>query len=161
MVFLPANDRIQRFSASALWQTAFALTYGAERRVETDERISSNYESAPERYDRAAKLALQMLEDSKWIECASTRGEGAAYEVEMSPMRRKMMQWRWHVSKPISRVLAIGRLLKTAFTFGDWVPYALFKLETHTGQPIVLTQRQREHPLIFAWPVIWKVYLRR
>jgi hypothetical protein len=161
MVFLPANHRIQRFSASELWQTAFALTYGAERRVETDERISSNYESAPERYDRAAKIALQMLEESKWIERASTRGEGAAYEVEMSPIRRKMMQWRWHVSKPVSRVLAIGRLLKTAFTFGDWVPYALFKLETHTGQPIELTQRQREHPLIFAWPVIWKVYLRR
>lgn len=161
MVFLPANGRVQRFSASALWQLAFALTYGAERRVESDQRISSLYESAPERYDRAAEIALRVLERDQWIESATPRGTGAAYEVEMSPWRRSWMRWRWHLSKPVARTLAIGRLLKTAFTFGDWVPYALFKLESHTGEPIELTKRQREHPLIFAWPVIWKVYLRR
>lgn len=161
IVFLPANDRIQRFSASALWQQAFARTYGAERRVESDDKIASIYDSAPDRYDRAADIALRVLEESQWIERATARGEGAAYEVEMSPLRRRLMQWRWHISKPIARVLAIGRLLKTAFTFGDWVPYAIFKLESHTGEPIELTKRQREHPLIFAWPVIWKVYLRR
>ena len=54
------------------------------------------------------------------------------------------MQWRWHLSRPISRTLAIGRLLKTAFTFGDWVPYAIWKMERHTGEPIELTDRQRQ-----------------
>jgi hypothetical protein len=63
--------------------------------------------------------------------------------------------------RPLARTLAIGRLLKSAFTFGDWVPYAIWKMERHTGEAIELTARQREHPLIFGWPVIWKVYLRR
>ena len=161
MAFLPATGRVQRFSPAALWHQAFSRTYGAERRAESREYIASTYESAAPRYDRAAEIALGILQESGWIESVTSRGGGVAYEVEMSPMRRSLMQWRWHLSRPISRTLAIGRLLKTAFTFGDWVPYAIWKMERHTGEPIELTDRQRQHPLIFAWPVIWKVYLRR
>ncbi len=161
MVFLPATGRSQRFSLSALWQQAFGLTYGAERRPEGDDIASTLYESASERYDEAAKLAFEELKQAGFIERASARGGGQAYEVEMPPLRRHWMRWRWHLSRPIARALALMRLLKTAFTFGDWVPYAIFKLERHTGEPIELTPRQRQHPLIFGWPVIWRVYLRR
>lgn len=161
IVFLPSSGRVQRFSLSALWQQAFARTYGAERRAESAETISSIYESAPERYDRAAESAFGVLQSVGWIERASARGGGTAFEIEMSPLRRCLMRWRWHLSRPIARTLSIGRLLKTAFTFGDWVPYAIWKMERHTGEPIELTKRQREHPLIFAWPVIWKIYFRR
>ncbi len=161
MVFLPAIGRIQRFSLSALWQEAFARTYGAERRAESQETIASIYQSDSARYDRMAECVFEVLANEGYLERASARGGGTAFEIEMSPLRRGMMRWRWRVSRLIARTLAIGRLLKTAFTFGDWVPYAIWKLERHTGEPIVLTKRQREHPLIFAWPVIWKVYLRR
>ncbi|MDP6979880.1 MAG: hypothetical protein QF570_14935 [Myxococcota bacterium] len=161
MVFLPASQRSQRFSLSALWQRAFAMTYGAERRAESDDHISGIYDSAPERYDEAAVHAFEELKRVGWIERASARGGGQAYEIEMSPMRRGWMRWRWQLSRPVARTLAIMRLLKTAFTFGDWVTYAIFKLERHTGEPIELTPRQRRHPLIFGWPVIWRVYLRR
>ena len=161
MVFLPASGRVQRFSLSALWQQAFARTYGAELRAESRETIASIYESNFVRYDHIAERVFEVLESEGYIERASGRGGGTAFEIEMSPLRRTMMRWRWHVSRPIARALAIGRLLKTAFTFGDWVPYAIWKMERHTGEPIELTKRQREHPLIFAWPVIWKVYLRR
>lgn len=161
MVFLPASGRVQRFKVSALWQQAFAKTYGAERRAESQDYIANIYQSNTERYDRMAESVFEVLEAESYIERASSRGGGAAFEIEMSPVRRVLMQWRWHISRPIARTLAIGRLLKTAFTFGDWVPYAIWKLERHTGEPIELTKRQREHPLVFAWPVIWKVYLRR
>ena len=161
MVFLPANDRLQRFSLAALWQAAFARTYGAERRAESDDTIASLYESATDRYDQAAELAFEELKKAGWITRFSPRGDGTAFEVEMSPGSRSLMRWRWHVSRPIARTIAIGRLLKTAFTFGDWVPYALWKMERHTGESIELTPRQRTHPLIFAWPVIWRVYMRR
>lgn len=161
MVFMPASDRSQRFSLSALWQRAFAMTYGAERRAESENYISSIYETAPARYDKAAEFAFEELKRQGFIERASERGGGHAYEVEMPPSKRRLMRWRWHLARPVARLLAIFRLLKTAFTFGDWVPYAIFKLERHTGEPIELTDRQRKHPLIFAWPVIWRVYLRR
>ena len=55
----------------------------------------------------------------------------------------------------------IMRLLKTAFTFGDWVPYVLWKLERHTGRRIEPSERQRRHPLIFGWPIILPLLLRR
>lgn len=161
MVFLPAIDRVQRFSLAAFWHEAFSRTYGAERRAETDEYITELYESNSERFDRIAESAFGILEAQEWIESATLRGGGTAFEIEMSPSRRSAMRWRWHLLRPLARTLAIGRLLKTAFTFGDWVPYAIWKMERHTGEAIELTRRQRKHPLIFGWPVIWKVYLRR
>ncbi len=161
VVFLPANDRIQRFSLAAFWQEAFSRTYGAERRAEPPEHIAEIYQIARARYDRVAEFAFELLADLGWIERATVRAGGTAIEIEMSPLRRLAMRWRWHLSRPVARTLAIGRLLKSAFTFGDWVPYAIWKMERHTGVPIQLTPRQRKHPLIFAWPIIWKVYLRR
>lgn len=161
VVFLPANDRIQRFSLAAFWQDAFARTYGAERRAEPSETIAEIYQSARARYDRSAEIAFGELVGLGWIERATVRARGAAFEIEMSPWRRTAMRWRWHLLRPLARTLAIGRLLKSAFTFGDWVPYAIWKMERHTGKRIELTKRQREHPLIFGWPVIWRVYLRR
>lgn len=161
MVFLPANGRIQRFSLSALWQQGFAKTYGAERRAESRDAIASIYGSDIARYNQMTESVFEILIGEGYIERATARGAGTAFEIEMSPVRRVIGRWRWHASRPIARTLAIGRLLKTAFTFGDWVPYAIWKMERHTGEPIELTKRQRAHPLIFAWPVIWKVYLRR
>jgi hypothetical protein len=52
-------------------------------------------------------------------------------------------------------------LLKSAATFGDWLPYVLWKLERHGGTRIELTDRQRRHPLIWGWPVLWRVLRRR
>ena len=46
-------------------------------------------------------------------------------------------------------------------TFGDWVPYALWKLERHTGTRIELSERQRRHPFLFAWPEIFRVLRSR
>ena len=54
-------------------------------------------------------------------------------------------------------VVAVLGLLKTAFTFGDWVPYVLWKIERHTAVRVEVSERQRRHPLIFGWPVIFRV----
>ena len=52
------------------------------------------------------------------------------------------------------------RLIKSALTFGDWLPYALWKLNRHSGVTIELTERQRRHPLIFGWPVLIRLIRR-
>ena len=61
----------------------------------------------------------------------------------------------------IAETLSLLRLLKTATTFGDWLPYALWKLERHTGARPELTERQRRHPLVFGWPVILRLLSQR
>lgn len=158
--FLAAEGRLQRFGAADLWQLAFDHTYGAERRAESDETIKSIYWSATARYDAAARHGLAALNAEGWIERLIVDEKQTGFEVEMPEMRRAWARLRWQCSRPIARAIALGRLIKTAFTFGDWVPYVLWKMERHTGEPIHLTDRQRAHPFIFGWPVIWRVYLR-
>ena len=51
--------------------------------------------------------------------------------------------------------------MKTAGTFDDWVPYILWKVERHSGEPVEVTDRQRRHPLIFGWPVLFRLLRRR
>ena len=157
--FLPARGRVQRFRFSALWQEAFRRTYRTEFRGESSETIRAHYEADPERYERAARCALGVLKDAGRIEdFASFSG---AAEVYLSPFRRTLLRLRWQLAWPFSKSLSLVRLFKTATTFGDWLPYALWKLERHSGSHLELTKRQREHPLIFGWPVILRILSQR
>ncbi len=158
-VFLPAKGRVQRFSLAALWQEAFQRTYQAEIRAESPEMVRSLYRTESARYDQAGGEALAVLESGGWLDRVSTRGR--AVEVEMDPGRRLRSRWRWWSLRPLAKLLAVLRLLKTAGTFGDWLPYALWKLERHTGVRIEPSEKQRRHPLIFGWPVILTLLLRR
>ena len=62
---------------------------------------------------------------------------------------------------PLAKLAYVGQLFKTAFTFGDWLPYALWKLERHTGKPLQISERQRRHPFVFGWPVLARLLWRR
>ena len=84
-----------------------------------------------------------------------------SFSITVAPARLKRMRLRWRAMRAVSRATGLARLFKTAFTFGDWVPYVLWKLERHAGHEIQLTERQRRHPLIFAWPIILPLILRR
>jgi hypothetical protein len=44
-------------------------------------------------------------------------------------------------------------------TFDDWLEFIVRKVRRHTGQEIVLTPRERRHPLVFLWPRVVR-YLR-
>ena len=46
-------------------------------------------------------------------------------------------------------------------SFGDWLPYVLWKLERHGGVRLELTQRQQRYPLVFGWPVILRLLRQR
>jgi len=55
------------------------------------------------------------------------------------------------------KLLSVLRLFKAAFTFNEPLEYLLWKIERHTGLYIEPSQRQLKHPLIFAWPLLWKL----
>ena len=157
--FLPARGSVQRFSFAALWQEAFRRTYQTEFRGESVESIRALYEAAPLRYEQAACLALDRLEEDGQIQAFATVATAA--EVHSAPAGRLAGRLRWRLTWPWARTLAVLRLFKTATTFGDWVPYALWKLERHSGFRPTLTERQRRHPLVFAWPVIVRLLRER
>jgi hypothetical protein len=59
----------------------------------------------------------------------------------------------------LSLVRATLRWAKYMFTFEDWLDYILRKARRHTGEEIVLSERERRLPLIFLWPRVFR-YLR-
>ncbi len=156
---LPSRGGLLRFSFPAFWQEAFRRTYDSERRPEAEESIRSLYLADEERYDAVAAAALHHLTALGHFEAASEHPR--SFSVTLSPRRLSGLRLRWKLMRSYSRLLGLERLLKTAFTFGDWVPYVLWKLERHSGRKIELTPRQREHPLLFAWPIILPLLLRR
>ncbi len=158
-VFLPAQGRAQRFSPAALWHEAFRRTYASELRPEPEETIRANYEADPLRYDALAGFALESLHEEGWID-ELTR-HGPAFQVSMSPHRRRAARLRWHLARPFWKLLAFTRLVKNATTFGDWVPYVLWKLERHTGRKLEISERQRRHPFLYGWPVLARLLWQR
>jgi len=156
---LPNRGGLLRFSLPAFWQEAFRRTYDSERRPETEDTIRNHYLSDEARYDAVAAFALHHLTATGHFD--ATTEHPRSFSVTLSPNKLSRMRLRWKIMRVYSRLLGLERLLKTAFTFGDWVPYVLWKLERHTGRKIELTPRQREHPLIFAWPIILPLLLRR
>jgi hypothetical protein len=150
-----------RFSAEDLWQRGFEETYRTELRPERRETIAGIYRAAAERYARFTDLALVVLADDG---TAAVERTGAAYSVAMAPALRRRLVWGWRARRPVAKSLYALRLIKSALTFGDWLPYALWKLNRHTGVRIEPTESQRRHPFVFGLPVIlrllWQQKLR-
>ena len=156
---LPSRGCLFRFSLAAFWQEAFRRTYDSERRPEAEELVRGLYSVNAERYDQVAAQALLHLASQGQI--ANATAHPRSFSVELSARARRYGRLRWRVMRSYARILGLVRLAKTAFTFGDWVPYVLWKLERHTGRRIELSERQRKHPLIFAWPIILPLLRRR
>jgi hypothetical protein len=155
---LAGGDGTARFTAETLWQRALRETYAAELRPEPPESVRGLYDANPARYERAARAALARLCGES---CVQTDTD-CEFIVTALPPGSKSPAAR---SRSLRRLLAKGvyflQLLKTAATFGDWLPYALWKLERHTGRKIVPSERQRRHPFIWGWPLLARVLWRK
>lgn len=137
-----------------LWQAGFGTTYTTEMRVESPETIRSVYEAAPERYAAVAALAVEVLARRGLVQ---GRVDGHQLQVRMTEAARRSIVRSWKRKLPVAKGLYVVRLVKSAMTFGDWLPYALWKLTRHSGVTVELTERQRRHPLIFGWPVVLRL----
>ena len=134
------------------WQRVFAETYAAELRTESPEAVHTLVSAAPDRYEQVARAALQELADGGEL---SLRSDGERLAVELPPAARGRRRWAFR--RRLAKAAYVGQLFKTAFTFGDWLPYALWKVERHTGVHIEPSELQRRHPLIFGWPLLIRV----
>ena len=141
-------------TTEALWQAGFATTYTTEMRVETPETIRTVYDADPDRYAAVTALAVEILVRRGLVE---GRADGRRLEVRMPEATRQAILASWSRKLPVAKALYVVRLLKSAATFGDWLPYALWKLTRHSGVTIELTDRQRRYPLIYGWPVIFRL----
>ena len=151
---LPDEHGVQRLDAESFWHALFGETYASELRTEQPETVRGLYHAAPGRYDRALRAALATL-DAENALCVEAEGTRAVVTHRPGRLRRGRRARRYR--RPVAKLLAFAQLLKSAFTFGDFLPYALWKLERHTGTRLELSDRQRRHPFLYGWPLLWKL----
>ncbi len=140
------------FGSAELWTRGLALTYQCELRTESSNRGESIYEFDPAYYDGVTSTFA--------LEKASSSSSGAEtlYRNPSSGFSRKLSAFTWWLRRVQGKLLSALRLVKAAFTFNEPLEYLLWKIERHSGLYIEPTQRQLKHPLIFAWPLLWKLY---
>ena len=140
------------FSSAELWTRGLALTYQCELRTESSNRGESIYEFNPAYYDGVTSAYA--------LNNASLSNAGTVYSNQSSRFSRKLSPLTWWLRRVQGKLLSALRLVKAAFTFNEPLEYLLWKIERHSGIYIEPTQRQLKHPLIFAWPLLWKLYRR-
>jgi hypothetical protein len=142
------------FPAGVLWRRGFDLTYACELRSEDPTYASALYEHHAARFDR-------------WLAAYARRGDaavrrcpGGTYRRATSGASRGATAFGWRTRRLQGKALSVLRLVKAAATFDDPLDYLLWKIERHSGVYITPTDRQRRHPLVFAWPLLWALYRR-
>lgn len=131
---------------------ALALSYGGELRTESGERGLRIAEHDRPEYARRLHAARPYL---AFITEQQSDGRMAWFP-DAGQQQRALRAWR--LRAPAGRAVSILRLAKACFTFDNAIDYAAWKLERHTGVAIEVTPRLRRHPLIYAWPVLWRLY---
>ena len=120
-------------TSAAFWMAVFARTYAAEFRSEGQRKRAALYAANQGHYDR--------LFQARQASATSQRGSQA-----------------WPLALAVGKLLSLLRIVKSALTFEDAVDYMLWKVERHSGVRLDVTERQRRYPLLFAWPLAWRLY---
>ncbi len=130
----------------ALWEHALTQTYRCELRAEGRSRPA-------ELVDRNLDYLLALAD--AW---QRELNKGQTPQLRGAPVTPLPGAWRWPVRRLWGKGLSVARLLKAAFTFNDGFEYLLWKIERHSGIYVEPTPLQRRWPLLFAWPLFWRLY---
>lgn len=131
LYFAAAADPAAPRRSSLFWEHTFRLTYGCELRSEKESRYRTLYEANPAYFDAIF--------------------DGLSH-MPVGPATS------WRARRVMGKLLSFSRLFKSAFTFDDPVDYLLWKIERHSGVAETATPLQHRYPLIFAWPLVWRLY---
>ena len=139
------------FNAADFWGQGLALTYATELRAEAPAAAQDLYTVNAAYLDRvlfalAPALGMQSVAPGLF---AHDQGRHAARARHI-----------WRARRWVGKSLSVARLIKAAWTFNDGFAYLLWKIERHSGIYIEPTPRQARYPLIFAWPLLWRLYRR-
>lgn len=146
----------QSFDSEALWQHALALSYGSELRPEAADRPSQLVRHDLAHYRRLTQAAAPALTGMEPV-----AGETDRYRNRLPAAACRQNQRRWKLRRLQGRLLNLARLIKASFTFEQGVDYVVWKLQRHLGEPIEVTPRLRRYPLIFGWPLLWRLLKER
>ncbi|MFQ5633764.1 MAG: hypothetical protein ACE5G3_00345 [Gammaproteobacteria bacterium] len=140
-----------------LWEQGLRLSYATELRGEGTDRARELVAHGTDHYVSASRAAASLLRYPLTI---SGSGAAARYDASLPEASRSIGRLAWFLRRISGKCLSLARLLKALFTFEGGLDYAAWKLGRHSGQSIEIPDRVRQHPLIFVWPLLWKLYRR-
>ena len=149
---LPENGTV-----SELWTNALALSYATELRTERSGRATELSHYAQNFYTQLTHSQADSL--GYGLILSENAGE-LHYRTRISTFRRRKTRGAWFVRRAQGKLLSIMRLLKALFTFEGGLDYIAWKLERHSGEPIVIPDKVRRAPLIYLWGFFWGLYRR-
>jgi Phosphatidate cytidylyltransferase, mitochondrial len=126
------------------------LSYESEIRIVEPNKVAALFAAEREHYRAMGQALLAELG-------ARPVGGSAALKVPAHAVAS-----RTEVARRLrrSRRRALWRLPKYLVTYDGWLDYVLKKL-ARAGTPVALTQRQRSHPLLFGFPILWELAISR
>ncbi len=127
------------YCSENLWVAGMQLTYSAELRTETSQRADYIYQSQRNYYDGITHSVFPNKNSRN-------------FEIKKSEVIK------WKLRKALGKVLSILRLMKATTTFINGVDYLAWKIERHTGEKLIVSEKLRKHPLIYCWPLLIKLY---
>ena len=140
------------FSAKDVWTRGLRLSYQCELRSEPPGHAQKLFGYWPDYYTSiTTALAGQRLAFEK------AEQEGVFINTT-SENTRRCAKASWWFRRMQGKVLSFFRLLKAAMTFTGGLDYLLWKIKRHSGVYIEPTRAQRKYPLIFVWPLLWRLY---
>ena len=141
-----------QFTASDLVSRGLSLTYQCELRSESKGHAATLFNHNSDYYRAVLELnAGHGLGYQK-------SHQAEIYENQSSARVRKKTSRAWSLRRMQGKLLSLLRLLKAALTFEDGFDYLIWKISRHSNIPIEPTKKQLKYPLIFAWPLLWRLY---
>jgi hypothetical protein len=144
-----------QFDSFTLWERALTLAYGAELRPESADRPGQLVRHDRAYYSRITRAAAPAV---KHLACTD---EEDRYRNLCPVDLRQRNELLWRFRRVQGRTLNVARLVKSFYTFENGVDYLIWKLERHLDEPIIVTRRLRRYPLVFGWPLLWRLLKSR
>ncbi len=142
---LPAEGEINQ-----MWADALALSYSSELRTERAGRSDELADYAREHFaDLVSAISIKGL---------SIDQDRQRYRFACSKLRRVLSGLAWPLRRVHGKLRSVMRLVKALFTFAGGLDYIAWKLERHSGQTVIIPDRVRRYPLLFAWGFFWGLY---
>ena len=137
-----------------MWSRGLALTYACEFRSEPPGHAEKLYSYWPDHY---RSITDELASGGLGYEPGT---DGEHFHNTVAAGSRRLSAAGWFLRRLQGKLLSTLRILKAALTFDGALDYLLWKIRRHSGVYIAPTERQRRFPLLFAWPLLWRLWRR-
>jgi hypothetical protein len=143
-----------RFDVEAFARTLLRVSFGGEVRPEpVEHRVETLWQAQQDELRAVYGVLLRELARRGELREEGPGTYALTRPVGRAERARLAFYFRWSMAR------ATARWGKHVLSFEGWLDFLVRKARRHSGQEIMLTERERRAPLIFLWPRVWR-YLR-